>query len=130
MKNLIILAIGIMTFANTAWSVPGQPNVRDVIVNIADVYIPSGFDDQTDAFIVTNGWFHNSCYRWKKALVDHQSEFSHEVTVVGEVSEGLCLNVMVPFTKEIRMGRLASGEHTLRFDNGDGTYLQRKFVVE
>lgn len=130
MKKIAVLFIGLLVFANTGLAVPGTPQVRDVIVNIGDVYIPSGFDDQTDAFIVTNGWFHNSCYRWKKATVDHKTDFNHEVTVIAEVSEGLCLNVMVPFTKEVRLGRLQTGEHTLRFDNGDGTYLQRTFTVE
>jgi len=38
--------------------------------------------------------------------------------------------VLVPFTKEIRLGKLQTGKHALRFLNGDGTYLEKSLVVE
>jgi hypothetical protein len=38
--------------------------------------------------------------------------------------------VLVPFTKEVKLGKLNSGKHTLKFLNGDGTYLEKTMAVE
>jgi hypothetical protein len=46
------------------------------------------------------------------------------------VSQGMCLMVLIPFQKDIRLGKLDSGEHQLKFLNGDGTYMERTLKVE
>jgi hypothetical protein len=38
--------------------------------------------------------------------------------------------VLVPFNKEIKLGKFNAGKHTLKFVNGDGTYLEKTMVVE
>lgn len=107
-----------------------EPKTRDVVVSIADAYVPSGFDSSSDAFVVVSGIFPNSCYRLKDATVEHVGPALHEVTTYATVTEGLCLMVLVPFNKEARLGKLQAGEHKLRFMNGDGTFMERNLVVE
>ena len=38
--------------------------------------------------------------------------------------------VLVPFQNDVRLGKLAAGEHTLKFLSGDGTYLEKKITIE
>jgi hypothetical protein len=100
------------------------------LVGVNDVYVPSGFDSRSEVFVVANGWFPNSCYKFSQAKVDHVSPTLHEVRTYASVTEGLCLTVIVPFHQEIQIGRLEPGEHSLRFVSGDGTYLEKKVVIE
>lgn len=106
------------------------PLVKDVVVGINDVFVPGGFDSQADSYVVVSGIFPNGCYKWKGAKVNQIDSLNHEVTSVAEVSQGMCLQVLVPFSKDIKLGKLESGVHTLRFMSGDGTYLEKKMVIE
>jgi hypothetical protein len=54
----------------------------------------------------------------------------HEVKSIASVSQGMCLMVMIPFTKEVSLGKFESGKHTLRFLNGDGTFLEKSMSIE
>ena len=107
-----------------------EPKTREVVVSINDAYVPSGFDSYSDAFVVVNGIFPNSCYRLKDTQVEHVGPALHEITTYATVTEGMCLMVLLPFNKEARLGRLQAGEHKLHFMNGDGTYMERSLVVE
>jgi hypothetical protein len=109
---------------------PALPATRDVTIGVSDVFIPGGFDSEADAYVVASGIFPNGCYRWKNAEVKNVDTFNHEVKSTASVSQGMCLMVLVPFTKEIRLGKLASGNHKLKFVNGDGTYLEKSLKVE
>lgn len=103
---------------------------KDVQIGISDAYIPGGFDSTADAYVVANGIFPNGCYRWKTAEVKHVDNFNHEIKSMATVSQGMCIMVLVPFTKEIKIGKLNSGKHALKFLNGDGTYLEKSLQVE
>ena len=103
---------------------------KEVAVGINGAYIPAGFDSTSDTYVVVNGVFQNGCYKWKRAEVSNKDTFTHEVKSIASVSQGMCLMVLVPFQKEIRLGQMSSGNHTIRFLNGDGTYLEKSMVVE
>lgn len=103
---------------------------KDVTVSINDVFVPGGFDSEADSYVVVSGLFPNGCYHWKEAKVTNTGTYSHDIQSVAAVNQGMCIMVLVPFTKEVRLGQLASGTHTLKFINGDGTYLQKTLVVE
>ena len=107
-----------------------QAVVKDVTVSVTDAFIPGGFDSEADAYVIVNGLFPNGCYRWKSAKVTADDEFTHSIKSIASVSQGMCIMVLVPFTKEIRLGRLSSGKHTLKFVNGDGTFLQKTLNIE
>lgn len=114
--------------ANVAEAKDGD--TRENMIGVSDVYIPSGFDTGSEVFVVANGLFPNSCYRFKSSRVDHIGENLHEVRNYAEVTEGLCLTVMIPFHREIQLGKLVAGAHTIRFMNGDGTYMEKRISIE
>ncbi len=105
-------------------------DVHEKVIGVNNVYIPSGFDSTTESYVVVHGWFPHSCYKLKGATVNHVGEMLHEVTVLANVTEGLCLAVIIPFNREVQLGRLAVGDHTVRFQNGDGTYMEKHLVIE
>lgn len=125
-----ILALGLLFFVNNSFANGDTPAEKEVQVGINDVYVPSGFDSSSDVYVVTSGIFPNGCYKWKRADVSHKDAYTHEVKSVASVSQGMCIMVLVPFTKEVRLGRFEPGKHTLRFLNGDGTYLEKSVSIE
>ena len=107
------------------------PEVKEVIVRINDAYVPSGFDSESESYVVVNGLFPNSCYQWKDALVVHKNEKNlHDVRAMAVVKQGLCLMVLIPYTKEVKLGKLKSGDHMIRFENGDGTYFEKPLHID
>lgn len=107
-----------------------QPQEKEVTIGISGAYVPAGFDSHSEAYVIVNGVFQNGCYKWKRSETKNLDTFTHEVRSVASVSQGMCLMVLVPFQKEVRLGTLSSGRHLLRFVNGDGTYLEKTMVVE
>lgn len=120
-----VASIGMLPIARAA-----NPSEKEVVVSVNDAYIPGGFDSTSDAYVVASGLFPNGCYKWNRADVTHSDAFTHEIKSVAKVSQGMCLMVLVPFTKEIRLGTLASGKHSVRFMNGDGTYMEKTLTIE
>ena len=127
--NVAVLALSLLALIPLA-KAEGLPQVREVVVGVSDVFVPGGFDSDADAYVVVSGLFPNGCYRWKGADVSSVDAMTHEIQSKAAVSQGMCIMVLVPFSKEIRLGKLQSGTHTLRFLNGDGTYLERNLKIE
>lgn len=129
MKTILALALIAMPFQFTA-AFAAEGDVREKIIGINDVYVPSGFDSSSEAFVVENGLFPNSCYKLKAVEVNHVSPTLHEVTTKANVTEGLCINVIIPYHREVQLGKLVPGTHKVKFLNGDGTYSERQIVIE
>ncbi|HEY8278784.1 MAG TPA: hypothetical protein VIH99_04130 [Bdellovibrionota bacterium] len=130
MKSLLIIAAAAMTFTFSAPASARDGDVHEKVIGISDVYVPSNFDSRSDAFVVVNGWFPHSCYKLKSVKVDHLGPTLHQVTTVANVTEGLCLTVIIPFHKEVQLGKLNVGEHKIQFMNGDGTYMEKQLTIE
>lgn len=130
MKIRSLLAAALVLFGMNAFAGQQAPVEKEVQIGINGVYVPGGFDTASDVFVVVNGIFQNGCYKWKRADVDHKDSFNHEIKSVASVSQGMCLMVLIPFQKEVRLGKFSAGKHTLRFENGDGTYLEKSLIVE
>ena len=103
---------------------------REVVIGLNDVYVPAGFDSEADSYVIVNGIFPNGCYRWSGVEVKNDGQFNHEIKSKAMVSQGMCIMVLIPFTKEVRLGKLATGEHKLKFLNGDGTWIEKTMKVE
>jgi hypothetical protein len=103
---------------------------REVSIGFNDAFIPSGFDSNSDTFVVASGLYPNGCYRWKDAAVNHVSAKLHEIRGSAVVSQGMCIMVLVPFTKEIHLGKLEMGTHAIRLMNGDGTFIEKSLNIE
>lgn len=129
MKNLFYVLLAVVAVSLTAQA-DTLPATKDVVIGVNDVYVPGGFDSQTDAYVVVSGIFPNGCYRWKGAHVNHVANTTHEVTSVASVTQGMCIQVLIPFTKDVRLGKLAVGTHMLKFMSNDGTYLEKQLVIE
>lgn len=130
MKFRSLLAAALVIFGVNAFAEQQAPVEKEVQIGINGVYVPGGFDSASDVFVVVNGIFQNGCYKWKRAEVNHKDAYSHEIKSIASVSQGMCLMVLVPFQKEVRLGKFAAGKHTLKFENGDGTYLEKSLIVE
>jgi len=117
--------------AVSAYSLPkvpmGEPRTVEQVLNISNVFVSDKMDKE-DASVVVSGHFPNSCYSWSRATVnenaDERSESAHVIRTYANVQQGMCLMVLTPFTKEIELGALSNGEHTVKVMNGDGTYQQ------
>jgi hypothetical protein len=128
--KLILSAFALISIAAPFAHADEQGKTREQMISINDAYIPSGFDSSSDAFVVVNGIFPNSCYRFSEAKVTHVGPALHEVRSYATVTEGLCLMVLVPFSKEVQLGKLSVGEHAIRFISGDGTYWDKNLTIE
>ena len=124
--SILALAIGFSLHVKAEET----PMVKEIVIGINDVFVPPGFDSESDAYVVVSGLFPNGCYQWKGATVKDNSAYEHQITSMAKVSQGMCIQVLVPFSKDVRLGKLQSGKHTLRFPSADGTYLEKSLVVE
>ena len=127
MKNLLLVAVTVLAAQFSFAEVPAE---REVQVGISGAFIPGGFDSASDAYVIVNGVFQNGCYKWKRADINSKDGFTHEIRSIAAVTQGMCIMVLIPFQKDVRLGQLQAGKHTLRFLNGDGTYLEKSMVVE
>ena len=125
MFTMTILLLSISAFAEDS-----KPVENKIQIGLHSVFVPRVFDSDIDAYVVVNGLFPNGCYRWGHADVAHTGPFTHEIKTYAYVTPGLCTMVLVPFQKDVRLGKLKQGDHTLRFLSGDGTYLDKTFKVE
>jgi hypothetical protein len=126
-KTISIIAALVLSTAAFATETPAE---KEVQVGISGAFVPGGFDSTSEAYVVVNGVFQNGCYKWSRADVTSPTEFSHEIRSMATVTQGMCIMVLIPFQKDVRLGKLATGKHSLKFLNGDGTYLEKSLVVE
>lgn len=126
MKRILIALITIASMHAFA----EEPVTKEVPVGISGAFVPAGFDSNSDAYVVVNGVFPNGCYRWSRADETRVDAFTHEIRSMASVTQGMCIMVLVPFQKDIRLGKLSVGKHTLRFMNGDGTQFEKELIVE
>ena len=124
-QGLLIIGILLaMPFANAE-----EVKTSEVYLAINEVFIPDAAKANGDSYVVVNGMFPNSCYSWKGPQITNKSAVEHEIRLVATVRQTMCLMVLVPFSREVVLGPLTSGTHTLRFVNGDGTYFERTMSV-
>jgi hypothetical protein len=130
MKKFLLIAASLMLAQATLAASAARAEEKEVAVGISGVFVPAGFDSSSDAYVIVNGVFQNGCYKWSRAERTNRDEFNHEIRSIATVTQGMCIMVLVPFQKEVRLGQLATGKHTLKFVNGDGTYLEKTLSVE
>lgn len=131
MKNTLkTILVGFVVMTGLTAFAGDIPADKEVVVGLNDAYVPGGFDTGSDTYVVSNGVFANGCYRYKRSDVTHKDEFTHEIRTIASVSQGMCLMVLVPFTKEVRLGKFAAGKHALRFVDGNGNYFEKTMTVE
>ncbi len=132
MKAMISTSMSVLIalFGAGQFAAAAQPTSREVNIAVHEVFVPEVVDKNTDAKIVLSGMFPNSCYRWSRVEVTSREATFHQIKAMAFVTVNtMCLMVLVPFSKEVNLGQLDSGEHTLRFVSGDETYFEKKLIV-
>jgi hypothetical protein len=128
--QILVVVSALFVIVSAQADVPQQDLIKEVAVGVNGVYIPSGFTSQSDSYVVVNGLFPNGCYSLMEPKIKEVSTFEHEVSVMAKVKQGICLRVLVPFTKEIPFGKLATGVHTFRFVADDGTSVEKTAEIQ
>ena len=129
MKKLMFTVLAVLVTASTGVA-NEQPVQKEVQIGLSGVFVPGGFDSNSDTYVVASGVFPNGCYRWSRSETVARDTFTHEINSKAIVTQGMCIMVLVPFQKDIRLGKLVAGKHTLRFMNGDGTYFEKSVQIE
>lgn len=124
---LLVLTAALVSLSSNAAT---NPQDREVQVGLSSVFVPGSFDSNSEAYVVVSGVFQNGCYKWSRVEKTSRDEFTHEVKSMATVTPGMCIMVLIPFQKEVRLGKLNTGKHTVRFLNGDGTYLEKSLNIE
>ncbi len=130
MRIASIFAAVIVTHLSCMPIASAEPVTKEVALSINEVFIPERIEPGRDAKVVLSGMFPNSCYRWSRSEVRDVSATVHYIRAYAMVSQTMCLMVLVPYSKEVNLGRLQPGTHTLRFINGDNTFFERSLEVE
>lgn len=126
-----VLLMGAVIFADFSVSAAlDDQKSKEVVIGVSDAYVPSNFNKNSEVFVVANGVYPNGCYRWSRAEVKTVDERTHDIIAYAKVQQGMCLMVLVPYNKEINLGRLSPGEHKLRFLSGDGTFMEKTVKIE
>jgi hypothetical protein len=74
------------------------------------LFVPTGFDDNDHTQVVLDGFFPNSCYQIDEVeVIVHPDENMVHLTPKARVMDGICLNVIVPFTYVAEIGVLPQG---------------------
>lgn len=127
MKSLII---ALMLLGSAGQTVTAEIVTKELPITVSDVLIPSRVSRDTDVNAVVSGMFSNTCYRWSRGEVKKESANRLTIRAYAWVEQTMCLMVLVPYTKEINIGKLPAGEYTLRFINGDDTYFEKTLTVD
>ena len=104
----VMLAVLASNYAN-ATDLSSEKLVK---VAVSKAYIPQGFDNNDITKVVVEGFFPNTCYRIKKqdatdVKIDRDKN-TVEVTQRAYVYSGMCLQMIVPYTETVEIGKLAS----------------------
>ena len=129
-----ILILALATFAVGQNLKAEQPHSeqgrRETIVGIKNVFVPVSFNN-TEPSAELSGVFPNGCYFWKRADVKQVAPALHEVRVIANVKTNLpCTMALIPYIKEVALGKLPQGRHTLRFMQNKELYIEKQIVIE
>lgn len=122
-------AIVALMFISASTTATAEPVKKDVVISVHDAFVPEHASPEAEVKIVLSGMFSNSCYAWNYAEVNSSGP-DFTIRAHALLTRSVCLMVLVPFSKEVNLGRLAIGQHTIRFINGDETYFERTVDVQ
>ncbi len=128
MKYIKLVAIIMLAASNLVLAKEGD--VHEEIVAINDISIPAQFHSESEVYIFVFGWLPSSCYELKEIKIEHLSATLHQVSARALVVEAICLAIIIPFQREIHLGKMVAGEHILRFLNNNGTSWEEKLRIE
>lgn len=129
MQGLYVL-VATALFVSVSLFAKEGPQEKESYVNFTDVYVQRSRGIVEPHELLVQGMFPNGCHKWAKSEVEHLDDFTHQVRGISRVTQGMCIMVMVPFTKEVDLGVLKPGRHKVEVINGDGTTFEKEFVLQ
>ena len=119
-KHLLLAILGTLTITSyaqaSAWE--GQPDVVDHLPGAA--YIPPGFDDNDHAQLVIEGVLPNNCFKVgpTDVKVDEIQKVIYVKNSFYYYKEAMCLQMQVPYEKEVDVGVIPVGQYKVIFTAG------------
>lgn len=108
--------------------IQAQSYEAPVVIQEADV--PTVVGKSTDVLVMINGYFSNTCYKYRSTDIRHPDAFTHEIRAFAIVEGEVCLMKIVNFQRDIELGQLPAGEHTVLIFSGDGKVFEHKMLVQ
>src|ERR1700683_2486815 len=81
-------------------------------VTLGTVYVPIGFDNINRSQVMVEGVFKDTCYR----IASHTVQINGNTIVITQganVYQGLCADVLVPFSQVVELGILKIGNYSI-----------------
>lgn len=101
---------------------------RLVVVDVEEIYVPHGFDNNDEIMAVLDGNLPNGCYKLAQNEVKQIPETGEwRIVQYARQYQHPCLQAQVPFTSQARLGTLDKGTHTVK---AKGTAPENFFVKE
>lgn len=125
-KTLLPIAFALAAGGSPALAEQGEL----VAVDVRTVFVPIGFDDNDEAEVILDGYLPSGCYRVAGAetSVDHDAR-RVVVKAMARFFDVPCLEILVPFKIEAKLGQLAEGTYTIEVQ-GPSTTLSETLPVK
>lgn len=114
MKRIIFLIALLISVFSFSLAQAQQVSLQKVV--LAAVYVPIGFDSINKSQVTVEGIFQNTCYR----VASHTVKITDNTITITQGANrynGICADVLVPFSQVIDLGILKAGD----YDIVDGT---------
>lgn len=91
------------------------------------LFVPVGYDDNDQVDVVIEGYLPDSCHKlgWVEVAKDIENKTIDMKVNVWKIGEE-CLEIQVPFTHTVRLGRFPEGSYQVRMRSQD---LTRKLAI-
>ena len=113
-RNLIMSFFAVLPFISGFMSTANAEDATLVEVQVARIFVPSGFDDNDEIQVVLDGQLPDGCHKLAHTEL-RRSEGSNAIVAVQWARKfpGQCPIVFVDFSTVINIGRLAAGEYAV-----------------
>jgi hypothetical protein len=109
--TLSAFVLGSVALAATAARADDPPEGTLVTLTSREVFVPDSYDDNDDAVVVLDGELPNGCYELAETDVKRSPESgAFVITQYARRMPGACIQITIPFFKEVSLGILPAGE--------------------
>ncbi len=104
---------------------------KEVVVNISEALVSSTLSRNTNAKVTLSGMFSNTCYSFSRGEVVNKDATTHYVRAMAwYTTNGTCLMFFTNYLREVDLGRLSPGDHTIRFISSDESWFEKTVTVQ
>ncbi len=127
MQNSSILAFALLILSAASGAafadddpVPNPP----IPVDVRDVFVPVGFDNNDEVEIVLDGYLPDTCYKlaFSRVTFDEATR-TFAIRQYARKMPGICFETPVPFTIEAPLGLVKAGDYDVTSRGADGQPL-------